>query len=163
MVVVAGAERQALVLSPLRHDRTLRHIILEPASYLASALEGRAQIFRSGVKDYRGEDIWCATRSLTRIGWGLVVKIDSAEERARAHWLRDQMIDLGLALGAFAILAGTLLGLWLGRPMRDLKQIVERIREGESDLRAEVESQDEVGFLAEAINELLDGQGSKRS
>ena len=73
------------------------------------------------------------------------------------------MIDLGLALGAFAILAGTLLGLWLGRPIRDLKQVVERIREGENDLRAEVEFQDEVGFLAEAINELLDGQGEKRS
>lgn len=156
MVVMSDDEGRALVLAPLRHDRRLRHLPLESSPYLAAALGGEERVFDSGVQDYRGADVWCATRTLPNVGWGLVVKMDSAEETARADWLRDQMVDLGLAFGAVAILGGTLLGFRLGRPLRDLKEVVERIRGGERALRADTTGQDEVGFLAEALNDLLD-------
>lgn len=158
LVVVGEAEGGALVLTPLRHDPMLRHFTLASSPYLAAALSGEDRLFRSKVEDYRGEDVWCATRTLPDVNWGLVVKIDRAEESLRADWLRDQMLDLGLALGAIAILGGTFLGFRLGRPLRDLKDVVERIRGGERDLRGDTTTADEVGFLAEALNDLLDEQ-----
>jgi methyl-accepting chemotaxis protein len=153
---IGDSEGSALVLTPLRHDRQLRRIGLAASAHLRAALDGEKAVFPSGVLDYRGADVWSATRTLPDVGWGLVVKIDSAEESLRAVWLRDQMVDLGLALGAIAILGGTLLGFHLGRPLRDLKEVVERIRAGERDLRADATARDEVGFLASALNDLLD-------
>lgn len=144
------------VLNPLRHDAEGEHLFLDSTPHLAAALNGDETVFQSGVTDYRGAEVWCATRSLADVGWGLVVKIDSAEESLRASWLLDQMIDLGLSLGAIAILGGTFLGFRLGRPLRDLTEIVERIRGGEQALRADATAPDEVGFLAEALNDLLD-------
>lgn len=150
------ASGQALALTPLRHDPNLHQLDLAKSPHLVSALGRGDEVFRSGIRDYRGENIWCATRALPGVNWGLIVKIDSAEESKRADLLRTQLIDLGLALGAIAILGGSLLGFWLGRPLLELKDIVERIRNGERGLRAEVKSSDEVGFLADALNDLLD-------
>lgn len=155
-------EATARVLTPLRHAADLHRIDLAAAPYLAAALAGDETVFRSGVRDYRGSDVWCATRSLPSVNWGLVVKIDSAEESRRADWLWAQLFELGLALGAVAILGGTLLGFRLGKPLRDLKELVERIRSGERNLRADASASDEVGFLADALNDLLDEQELRR-
>lgn len=146
----------ALVLTTLRHDPDLRELGLDEAPYLIAALDGDDEVFRSGIRDYRGADIWCATRTLPNVDWGLVVKIDSAEEARRLDLFRSQMVDLGLALGAVGILAGTFLGFRLGRPLLDLKDMVGRIRAGERHLRADANSSDEIGFLAEALNDLFD-------
>lgn len=158
LLFMAAPEGQVSVLSPLRHEPDLRLLPLDSSVYLVAALEGREEVFRSGVRDYRGADVWCVTRALPEVGWGLVVKIDSAEEAQRADWLRGEMLDVGFALGAIAILGGTLLGSRLGRPLRNLKADVERIRGGERELRLIVTTEDEVRFLADALNDILDEQ-----
>lgn len=155
---VSDGEGRARVLNPLRHDADRRHVERSEDSCPSKALAGEEGVWRDGMRDYRGEAVWCATRTLAEVGWGLVVKLDEAEELAPARWLRDQVVDLGLALGALAILGGTLLGMRLGRPLRELTDVVERIRHGEHDLRADASTNDEVGSLAEALNELLDEQ-----
>ena len=86
----------------------------------------------------------------------LIVKIDAAEELAPLHELRGRMLDVALSVGALAILAGALLGFYLSRPIRQLDALVHRIRDGETGLRAEVSGEDEVSFLAESFNELMD-------
>jgi HAMP domain-containing protein len=155
---MASGPDEVLMLSPLRHDETLRRISVDRESHLVSVLLGEERVYRTGIFDYRGVEVWCATRLVGDVGWGIVVKIDHAEETMRARRLRDEMLDVGLSLGAIAILVGTLIGFRLGRPIRELKEIVERVRAGEEDLRAEfdVGSRDEVGFLADALNDLLD-------
>ena len=156
LVVMRDPSGGALVLSSLRHDRLRRRIGFEGSPYLVAALDGTEGVFGENVQDYRGIDVWGATRTLPDVAWGIVVKMDRAEESLRADWLRDQLVDLGLALGAVAILGGTFLGFRLGRPLRGLTEVVERIRAGERTLRADTTAPDEVGFLAEALNDLLD-------
>jgi methyl-accepting chemotaxis protein len=97
-----------------------------------------------------------ATRSLPGLGWGIVVKIDQAEESQRAQRLAKMLRDLGLSIGALAILGGTLLGFQLARPIRELAHIVDIARRGDIDLRAPERGDDEVAFLARSVNELLD-------
>jgi len=102
--------------------------------------------------DYRGEPVWAATRYLPDLGWGLVVKFDAAEQERSVHELRRYMVRLALAISAFAILTGTLLGLHLARPIRELADVANRIRTGDLDARAVARSDDETGDLARTFN-----------
>lgn len=149
------------------HD--LRHATVDQidpdslAGFISASVDGEQEIYTEGQTSYRNMPAWAATRFLEEVEWGLTVQLDEAEERIPLLELRDSMIDLGLSLSAFAIFGGTLLGIYLARPLQGLAEVVDRIREGETELRAEVVSEDEVGHLASAINELLDDRESDKS
>ena len=70
---------------------------------------------------------------------------------------------MGLSLSAFAILGGVLLGLYMARPIRQLAELVHRVRHGETHLRAKAEGDDEVAYLARKINEMMDALEKQRS
>jgi len=157
LVVAQGDPGGPRLLNALRHadDEASRAAAVEALDVLA-ALSGQERTFKSDVVDYRGEPVWSATRYLPEAGWGIVVKVDAAEEEAPVLELRGMLFDLALALGAFAVLAGTLLGLYMARPIRSLAELVQRIRAGETELRADVRSEDEVAYLGRSLNELMD-------
>ncbi len=155
LVLARDAAGTPMLLHPRRHGQRPSDESLA-APYVEAALAGREQVFAEGVTDIRGEAVWAATRFVPHLGWGVVVKVDAEEELQPVADLRSDMVDLGLALGAFAIAGGTLLGFALGRPIRHLADIVVRLRHGESGLRAEVRGHDEVAVLSDALNEWMD-------
>jgi methyl-accepting chemotaxis protein len=157
-VVMRDGRGDVVFLNGVRHDDAVeRHLRPDEVSpHLEAALAGEEIVFLGDIEDYREEPVWAATRALPATGWGLVVKIDVAEVREKTEELRGMLRDLSFSLAAFAILGGTLLGLYLSRPIRELADVVGRIRDGELDLRADIRSEDEVGFLGRAINEMLD-------
>jgi len=122
---------------------------------VTAALAGESRVFR-GVDDYRGVPVWAATRYLPRSKTGIVVKIDEGEALEPVLALRRQFVDVALSVGALAILAGALLGLLLSKKIRALDAVVKRVRNGETALRADTAGEDELSFLAESFNELLD-------
>lgn len=164
-----GKTGETLVFAPQSSDNyvllhTLRHeagraVWAKPPDYVRAAAAGVEQLFTDDVRDYRDEEVWVATRFLSDPGWGLVIKIDAEEETSRARMLRGQLIDLGLALGAFAVVGGTLLGFYLARPIRELAEVIERAHQGEVGVRANARSEDELGLLAETLNNYLDKYG----
>lgn len=160
IVVTRAANNKVLVLNHLRHGGEMVGPGEIPAGQMSNpvtrVLAGESGVFVDGAIDYRGENVLAATRFLADLDWGLVVKIDASEERERATFLRDTMFDIALALSAFAIIGGTLLGFYLARPIHDLALLVERIRHGERDLRAAVEGDDEIAYLGESLNALID-------
>jgi len=116
------------------------------------AVNGVETVMRDGARDYRGEPVWAATRTLEEFDWGVVVKIDRAEERRPIVELRSIMWRLAVSLSAFAIVAGTLLGFVFARPIRELAAVAARIRSGELDQRAREGGDDEIGRLAAMFN-----------
>ncbi len=160
-VIIAMREQDdsVLVLNTLRHadeetgNRAAFEEVPEPMRQALSPENTQRPL---QAVDYRGVEVLAATRHMAATGWGMVVKIDVDEESGRAITLRDALIDIGLALSAFAIVGGTMLGFYLARPIHDLAVLVERVRHGETDLRAEVEGDDEIAYLADSVNELLD-------
>lgn len=127
-----------------------------PPDFIQSAIAGTARTYTENAVDYRGEYVWAATRFIENVNWGLVVKVDADEETQRARDFREDIVDLALALGAFAVVGGTMLGFYLARPIRDLAHTVDRIKQGETSLRLDERSDDEVGLLAAALNDFLD-------
>jgi HAMP domain-containing protein len=160
IVVTRSRNDKILVLNRLRHEGDLvgpgEIPIGQMFDPVSRVLAGESDIYIEDAIDYRGEHVWAATRYMAELGWGLVVKVDASEEGERATFLRDTMFDIALALSAFAIIGGALLGFYLARPIHDLAVLVERMRHGESDLLANVKGDDEIAYLGESVNALVD-------
>ncbi len=157
--VVIDVGEKLVVLNPLRHDdeRFMGEQIQESASGdFRTVFTPIEEIPAEAQKDYRGEWVWLATRYLEEMGWGLVVKVDVSEEGKRALVLRESLFDIAVALSAFAIIGGALLGFYLAKPIQGLAVVVERLRHGERGMRADVKGDDEIAYLAESLNEFLD-------
>ncbi|MFT7685983.1 MAG: hypothetical protein ACI9FB_001328 [Candidatus Azotimanducaceae bacterium] len=157
MLVQLAEDEAVTVLNSRRFkDEPKNEIISFPLDVASDAVQ-KVLAGESGIfEDYRGKTVWAATRYLSDLEWGLVVKIDSKEESRRADFLLDSLVDIALALSAFAIIGGTLLGFYLARPIHQLAVLVERVRHGEEGLRADVKGDDEIAYLAESLNELMD-------
>ncbi len=113
-------------------------------------------VFREGLVDYRGEEVWAATRFVPETGWGLVVKFDKAEKQAAIQEFLERLVSLALALAGLAMLVAVFLGLRFASPIHDLVEAANEIREGNLDARATVVRQDEIGDLARNFNDMAE-------
>ena len=127
-----------------------------PGGLAARALAGEEGRLSSGFVDYRGEPVWAAIRPIGETGWGLVVKVDAAEELATITVFRDALTEVGTAMAAFAILLGILVGFRFAKPIHDLAAVATRIRDGELGARAPVTREDEIGLFARTFNDMAD-------
>ncbi|MBT8398790.1 MAG: PAS domain S-box protein [Gemmatimonadetes bacterium] len=125
----------------------------DPLSYAMGETVGPPEIDLVGAD---GERVWAAYRHLPTLDWGVVVQIDEAEARAPADKFGFGITDIIMALGALAILIGTFLGLRFAKPIHELADAAERIKEGDLSVRAPVRSQDEVGLLARNFNQMAE-------
>lgn len=157
--VVMKIDERLVVLNPLRHEvEGFEGEQMEAAASgdMRTVFTPDEEVPAEAHEDYRGEWVWLATRYLEELGWGLVVKVDISEEEKRAEGLRESLFDIGIALSAFAIIGGALLGYYLARPIQELAVVVERMRHGEQGLRAVVKGDDEIAYLAGSLNEFLE-------
>ena len=157
MVIIRDADL-VKVLNPLRFASSdiPENMVGSPIGDMSTAFELTRSLSGVSSKDYRGEDVWYATRFLEEPRWGLVVKVDAREEAQRADELREAIFDITFALSAFAIVLGTMLGFYFTSPIRKLTEIVSRLQNGEKGLRAEVKGDDEIAYLSESLNLFLD-------
>jgi len=146
----------AYYTGPLRHieDAAYRYRVplQQAASPMQKALAGDRG---SGViRDYVGIESVAAWRYLPALGWGMVVKIDTAEALAPTARLRRITY---LALALFLLFSGGVayfLGRGLSRPIQNLTRVADRIAAGDLSQRAPQEGIDELGRLAHAFNHM---------
>ncbi len=146
-------------LHPTRHgDRSATSLVVDggPESLARRALDGPSALLTGGVFDYRGEEVWAATRSLADTGWGLVVKMDRDEAGQPALEFQDWLFQTALILAAFTIVLGLVLALRFALPIHGLAEVAGRIGKGEMDARADGAREDEVGLLARTFNDMAD-------
>ena len=155
LIVRDDPEEGARVLSGRRHAPKEDLDRRGAPSPGLEAVAGVESVFTDAI-DYRGVPVYAATRWIADPGWGLVVKVDVAEERGAILALRDTLWKLALSLSAFGIVAGAVLGLVFSGPVRELADVAERIGAGEWDLRAPESAEDEIGQLGMHFNHMTD-------
>ncbi len=163
LMIVAPDPAGARTLHSPRHpldgaESTGPIVLTDPDDPAFVALRGEDRVVTEGLRDYRGESVWAATRSVD-VGnerWGLVVKLDAAEKRGAIMAFRSEMVSLALALAGIGLLVAVLLGFRFASPIHDLSGVANQIREGNLDARADVKREDEIGLLARTFNGMAD-------
>ena len=92
-----------------------------------------------------------------------IIEVDAEVSRYYAEL--NRMLWLSLALGGGALLVGMLPGLWLAggitRGLHGLMAGIQRFRAGDTAVQVAAESNDEVGMLSAAFNDLFEGLQEK--
>jgi PAS domain S-box-containing protein len=155
LIFATDAEGVPRTLHPTRHAASVV-LAADPDALATRAMAGDTEPIARGVTDYRGHEVFAATRLVEETGWGLVVKIDRAEAMQRGvdfnAWLRQTAV----ILAAFAIVLGLVLALRFALPIHTLAAVAEKVRGGDMSARASVTGEDEIGLLAHTFNGMAD-------
>jgi len=121
---------------------------------VSRALEGE-----SGVGlylDHKEEPVIGAYRWLEDREMVLLAELDQAEAFAPVVALRNTVFGIGLAVALVVALLGVLFARTITRPVRQLVRGAEQVGRGNLDYRIEVRSQDEIGQLSQAYNQMAE-------
>jgi two-component system, sensor histidine kinase and response regulator len=155
-VLAQKNKNDVLYVAPLRHVENAAFRYHAPWQQTAPSLQDALAGGRdAGLSyDYTNENVMAAWRYLPAIGWGMVVKMDSAEALAPVYQLRRYgMIILTVIL----ILAGVIalkLGQSLLLPIRQLTLCTWRMGQGDYDQRIPLAGCDEFRQLAGSFNDM---------
>ena len=111
--------------------------------------------------DYRGEDILAAYTYISETGWGFVCKQDLYELNAPIRDMIRNFIILFVLSVILIYAIANVLGKAISKPVLDLLAISQRVSSGDLFARNEIQSKDELGALAQSVNELTDSIASK--
>src|SRR4029453_2596106 len=86
--------------------------------------------------------------------WGVIVQIDQEKAYYSALRMRDQSLGLVAVVAVLALVLGTLFAGEISRPIHELAVGANRLAGGDYSTRVAVRTQNEVGTLALAFNQM---------
>jgi len=158
-VLLVNSEGQPLtsLRYPRRDGTTIKPLsdLLQSKSVTLAINGGEGMI---AADDYRDIPVLAAYRHLrisSDVSWGMVVKMDQSEAFAQLRKTNYFMAALGI-MGCFIVmlLTGILSGR-LARPIDLLHRAAKKVQAGDLTVRADVNSNDEVGILAASFNNMV--------
>ncbi len=160
ILIARKADDRAQYLTPLRHHSNNELKLDIPLSQkltpVAIAFQKKRQ-FLNGVKyrDYRNIPVLSVTEYIPDLGWALVAKIDRQEALSLTELIRTIIVYTVIVSIGISLISLVLARL-LTEPLKQLTNTVEVIKTGNWKERAYIHSNDELGYLAESFNEMLD-------
>lgn len=149
----------ALFLTPLRFDAgaALERAVSKEALNIPvtrSVAGEETLLTHENVTDYRGKPVIAATRYIDALDWGVVVKRDKSEILKPIQ----NLTYIFLIITFLAIILASSSAFFFIRrtmdPLKYLRLFAQNIQSGNFSMRTEVTSKDELGFLADTMNEM---------
>jgi GAF domain-containing protein/HAMP domain-containing protein len=174
--VVAG-QTAISKLAPIMQDATglgeggdaylvdKKHIALLPSRYVEAGADVYNAATAAALTNYNetAQNIYLNPAGTSVLGvseWVPELQIALVSERNLTEttqaWNAAQAVNLSIAISAIwiALYASLLMSRSIGQPLSELADTVAQIAEGNFDLKAEVEREDEVAVVAQAINSM---------
>ncbi|MCX4029266.1 diguanylate cyclase [Endozoicomonas sp. SM1973] len=108
------------------------------------------------LTDYQGHQVFAYVTTFSKTGWGMTLKIDQDEALAPLARQRHFMI-IALLVSAFVtILFAVFLATSITRPINSLTHVAVMIANGDLSQRIHSFTNDELGVLARAFNQMAD-------
>lgn len=147
-----------LFLSPLRHDQSAAfkkriHLNRGAKMPIVAAASGKDH---SGIgKDYAGKEVLAIGRFIPSVGWGLTSKIDTSEVFSDIRGLKYFMISVGGGLITILGFVANAFAKSIFEPIKRLQEGVSKVIQGNLDHQVDVDSNDEIGVLANHFNTMI--------
>lgn len=141
-----------VAINELRHYENAPLNLKIKAEPAVRAAAGETGIVKT--QDYRGTEVLAAYTYISQTGWGFICKQDMYELKAPIR----QLLNKYLILYFISILVVALIVFWIikliSKPILDMNYATQRIKEGDFTVRTHVSSRDELGELANSIDEM---------
>lgn len=145
------SQQDAHLLTPSRFEGYL----MEPG-YRSEGIE-RAFTGITGARtyeSYRGATVIGAYRWMPELQAALIAEIEEQEALQTSTDIRNLSLVTALIVVVIAILLGGVITLQLSQPIKQLTRVATAVTQGDLTQRADVESQNEIGQLARAFNQM---------
>jgi PAS domain S-box-containing protein len=159
--------KDGLVLAgPNPAERYKRNVEAEGAESAARAVKGqqgfveerlRGRSVLSGFSPFQSEG------ALASLGWAVLVTQDEAVAFAPIRKMRGWMGGIALALALVIVPLTVLLGRQITGPVIDISRAAQRVARGDFEARVTQKTNDEIGALAKAFNDMTTDLASQRA
>ena len=147
--LVNNSDKIMLTKSRFIEDAKLKQVVdTAPVRKIVEHGEEMSGIYA----DYRGVPIVGASAHIPEYGWTLLAEVDKAEAFAHLRGLSITALIVGGVCGAASICVGIIFSLSTARPINKLKCATERIASGNLKYRVDINSNNEIGSLANSFN-----------
>lgn len=151
-------DNEIVFMAPTRYDENaalIRKVAIGDMNMSALQNAARGQEGFGLYQDYRGVESLAVWRPISILDWGMVVKIDVKEALQPILNTRDMIIMLSIALAIIVILLSSYISKGVVRPIRELTEAANNISKGNTNIKIDIRSNDEVGDLAESFERML--------
>ena len=101
-----------------------------------------------------GEEVAGTSRVIDRVGWGLVLEQPTSEAFAIQYALRSFFFGFVMLIAFLSALMALPMTRSIVRPIQNLARAVETVGAGDLSMEVDVQSQDELGILAQTFNKM---------
>jgi signal transduction histidine kinase len=159
VVLASRIGNAAVFLNPLRHDPEAA-FKREAAIGSANAVPiQKAVLGRKGsgrFLDYRGIDVLAAWSYISALRWGIVVKIDAEEAFKPVAALTKWFLLIGIITVLIVAGIAPFLSRAISMPIIKLKRVTDLMAGGDLSIRAEADTEDEIGILGSSFNKMIE-------
>ena len=146
-IVAARMGKHEVVITPLRFGSSERGAVQK-------AILGEKG---SGISiDYRGKETLGIWRYIAPFHLSIVVKMDTGEIFASSDKLRGVLLGTSSALLAVVVIVAILVAKTISGPVEELTKVSSTITRGNLTTRAQIDTGDEIGDLADSFNRMTD-------
>lgn len=121
---------------------------------LQKAVSGEPSDFLQDT-DYRGQATLSYWQTIPHVQWGIVAKTDLAEIHHSVDNLLWTFFKSGGIILLFSILVATIFSKFLTNPIRLVKSRLSLVSQGILPEKIDLQTNDEIGEMAQAVNELI--------
>ncbi|MEE8059667.1 MAG: histidine kinase dimerization/phospho-acceptor domain-containing protein, partial [Pseudomonadales bacterium] len=158
-IAIQNHNGSSFYAAPLRFDRQQAFLrSLEIDSNTSKLLENAiGRTLEDGIgKDYRDKSVIAYYRYVPSLRWDLIVKMDVEESFASIKELLQSFIIIGLLTVVFVVAATFPVASGITVPIRKLTTTTREFSNNNWQVRAEIDSEDEIGELAKGFNTMAD-------
>ncbi|MDM8557588.1 ATP-binding protein [Candidatus Parabeggiatoa sp. HSG14] len=157
-VIASLTEGCVLFLTPLRHDPNAalkRRVILgtDTALPIQKAVNGQRGV--GFYHDYLNQEVLAVWRYLPQLRWGMVVKINTAEAFVPIVELAHLFLIIGLLTVFGVVIIALFVSKTISQPIVKLTEATELMTAGNLNVKAEIDTNDEIGQLAQSFNNMI--------
>lgn len=150
---------KTVYLSPCKFDRNAALKRILPSNDLSYAMNlaiSGSDGLHESVRDYQGQPVIAYTRLIKDTQWGMVTKIDREEALAGINFLQQFLLIASLIFIILVFMISYFLGRYIAKPVEELIELTNKIKEGNLGLRITNRYNNELGTLAGSFNEMSD-------